>query len=258
MGDIGRSQKQKRIAERQIKINRKRNEAVASGDDKKAGKLYKKTAKLQEKYSKAGDAKRKVVKSDVSIEYNSGEFYGGGASKYRSVYKDDILAKKIKVTKGSGDKSRTKTIYEPDGSIKRGRHKAKSDLLNRDGSKSSTASVKQITKDDVIKKTVTRSPGKVEKEIERGNKRIEVGKYKDEGVKTRTKINMKKNDQYKTDQLIKESAFRNLPKSMVDLASSPEHNILPANRMDAREQKVNQPMIKKLDKESLKQRKENK
>ena len=55
---------------------------------------------------------------------------------------------------------------------------------------------KQVIKDGVIKKTVTRTPGGVEKEIERGNKRIEVQKYKDEGVKSRTVINMKKNNQY--------------------------------------------------------------
>ncbi len=55
---------------------------------------------------------------------------------------------------------------------------------------------KQVIKDGVIKKTVTRTKGGVEKEIERGNKRIEVQKYKDEGVKSRTVINMKKNNQY--------------------------------------------------------------
>ena len=113
---------------------------------------------------------------------------------------------------------------------------------NKDGVKT-----RQVIKDGVVKKTVTRTPGGVEKEIERGNKRIEVQKYKDEGVKNRTVINMVKN-----------SAFKNLPSSMVEDAAKPENNVLPANRMDARQQKANQPMIKKLNKESLKQRKENK
>lgn len=44
---------------------------------------------------------------------------------------------------------------------------------------------RQVSKNGVVKKTVTRTPGGVEKEIERGNKRIEVRKYKDEGVKSR-------------------------------------------------------------------------
>ena len=52
---------------------------------------------------------------------------------------------------------------------------------NKDGVKT-----KQVLKDGVVKKTVTRTKGGVEKEIERGKKRIDVRKYKDEGVKTRT------------------------------------------------------------------------
>jgi len=67
-----------------------------------------------------------------------------------------------------------------------------------------------------IKKTVTKKPGAVEKEIERGNKRIEVDKYKDEGVKTRTVINMKKNEQYQND--LKGSTFKNFPQQVYDNA----------------------------------------
>jgi len=101
---------------------------------------------------------------------------------------------------------------------------------------------KQVIKDGVVKKTVTRTPGGVEKEIERGNKRIEVQKYKDEGVKNRTVINMKKNDQYKENNAkaitkaaitgalsglsgsadfassLKSSPFKNMPKQMYDNA----------------------------------------
>ena len=125
---------------------------------------------------------------------------------------------------------------------------------------------RQVSKDGVIKKTVTRTKDSVEKEIERGNKRIEVQKYKDEGVKNRTVINMKKAKQNAFNKLsesaikgaIAGSAFRNLPSSMVKDAAKPENNVLPANRMDASQQKANQPMINKLNKESLKQRKENK
>ena len=120
--------------------------------------------------------------------------------------------------------------------------KRKVTKTNKDGVKT-----KQVSKNGVVKKTVTRTKGGVEKEIERVNKRIEVQKYKDEGVKNRTVIDMVKN-----------SAFKNLPHSMVKEAAKPENNVLPANRMDARQQKANQPMINKLNKMSLKQRKENK
>jgi len=132
---------------------------------------------------------------------------------------------------------------------------------NKDGVKT-----KQVSKNGVVKKTVTRTKGGVEKEIERGKKRIEVQKYKDEGVKNRTVINMKKAVKNAAKSLsesaikgaISGSAFRNLPSSMVKEAMKPENNVLPANRMDALQQKANQPMINKLNKESLKQRKENK
>ena len=62
--------------------------------------------------------------------------------------------------------------------------------------------------------TIKHNAGGVEKEIERGNKRIEVQKYKDEGVKSRTGINMKKNDQYKND--LKNSTFNSFPKQVYD------------------------------------------
>ena len=105
----------------------------------------------------------------------------------------------------------------------------------------------KFRKDGTVRKTVTRTKGGVEKEIERGNKRIEVQKYKDEGVKNRTVIDMVKN-----------SAFKNLPHSMVKEAAKPENNILPANKMDRMEQIQNQRMINMLNRESKKQRKENK
>ena len=95
---------------------------------------------------------------------------------------------------------------------------------------------KQVIKDGVVKKTVTRTPGGVEKEIERGNKRIEVQKYKDEGVKSRTVTNMKKNKQYKEDFVaknakaiksaidfaskLKSSTFNRMPKQVFDNANS--------------------------------------
>jgi len=162
---------------------------------------------------------------------------------------------------------------------------------NKDGVKT-----KQVLKDGVVKKTVTRTKGGVEKEIERGKKRIDVRKYKDEGVKTRTVTNMKKNDQYKADQVmkdkylkdlkrennkdfknmidnaatsdymranqdakdsIKNSSFARLPINMVNEALKPENNILPANVLDKIQQKKNQRTINMLNRESEKQRKEN-
>lgn len=143
--------------------------------------------------------------------------------------------------------------------------KRKVTKTNKDGVKT-----RQVSKDGVVKKTVTRTKGGVEKEIERGNKRIDVRKYKDEGVKTRTVTNMKKAmknavgvaakslSESAIKGAISGSAFKNLPSSMVKEAMKPENNVLPANRMDARQQKANQPMINKLNKMSLKQRKENK
>jgi len=193
------SQKQKRIVNRQEKANTMLNKAVSSGNLKKEERGIKKVKKLQTKYKDAGDAKRKVFK-----------------------------------TNENGVKQR------------------------------------QVSKNGVVKKTVTRTKGGVEKEIERGNKRIDVRKYKDEGVKTRTVTNMKKAmknavgvaakslSESAIKGAISGSAFRNLPSSMVKEAMKPENNVLPANRMDAFQQKANQPMINKLNKESLKQRKENK
>jgi mannitol-specific phosphotransferase system IIBC component len=113
---------------------------------------------------------------------------------------------------------------------------------NKDGVKT-----KQVLKNGVVKKTVTRTPGGVEKEIERGNKRIEVDKYKDEGVKTRTVTNMKKNNKYKENNAkaimkaattgmlsgmagaadfisnLKSSTFNNIPKQMFDNANSSQN-----------------------------------
>ncbi len=105
---------------------------------------------------------------------------------------------------------------------------------NKDGVKT-----RQVIKDGVVKKTVTRTPGGVEKEIERGNKRIEVQKYKDEGVKNRTVINMKKAVKNAAKSLsesaikgaISGSAFRNLPSSMVKEAMKPENNVIQYNKM---------------------------
>ena len=148
MRDKKESQKQKRIVKRQEKANAMLNKAISSGNLKKEERVIKKVKKLQTKYKDAGDAKRKVVKT------------------------------------------------------------------NKDGVKT-----RQVIKDGVVKKTVTRTPGGVEKEIERGNKRIEVQKYKDEGVKNRTVINMVKN-----------SAFKNLPSSMVEDAAKPENNVMMNNK----------------------------
>lgn len=152
-----------------------------------------------------GDKRIKVIKNKNS----------GDTTRY--VYKNDSLVKQ-KVHWGSSagaeDKGKAKTFYNPDGSIKRSRSKSKSDSF-LDGEKRSYFG-KSITKDGVVKKTVTGTPGGVEKEIERGNKRIEVKKYKDEGVKSRTVIDMKKNDQYKDD--LKSSSFNRMPKQVYDNA----------------------------------------
>lgn len=74
------------------------------------------------------------------------------------------------------------------------------------------------------------------KAVSSGNKRIEVQKYKDEGVKNRTVIDMKKNNQYKENFVaknakaiksaidfmsnLKSSTFKNMPKQVFDNANS--------------------------------------
>ena len=110
-----------------------------------------------------GDKRIKVIKNNNS----------GDTTRY--VYKNDSLVKQKKrwgSSAGAEDKGKAKTFYNPDGSIKRSRSKAKNDSFLDGGKKSYSG--KSITKDGVVKKTVTRTPGGVEKEIERGNKRIEV------------------------------------------------------------------------------------
>jgi hypothetical protein len=167
MRDKKESQKQKRIVKRQEKANAMLNKAVSSGNLKKEERVIKKVKKLQSKYKDAGDAKRKVIKT------------------------------------------------------------------NKDGVKT-----RQVIKDGVVKKTVTRTKGGVEKEIERGNKRIDVRKYKDEGVKTRTVTNMKKAAKNAAKSLsgsaikgaIAGSAFRNIPSSMVKEAMKPENNVMMNNK----------------------------
>lgn len=106
------------------------------------------------------------------------------------------------ITKSSGKK--IKKTVSPDGNFKQRQVIRKYDDVNDTGG--------------TVKKTVTRTPGGVEKEIERGNKYIEVDKYKNEGVKSRTVTNMKKNNQYKDD--LKSSPFKNMHKAMFDNANS--------------------------------------
>jgi len=95
----------------------------------------------------------------------------------------------------------------------------------------------KFRKDGTVKKTVTRTKGGVEKEIERGNKRIEVQKYKDEGVKNRTVIDMVKN-----------SAFKNIPHSMVEMGSRPENNVILNKIMKATDNAMKAYGVKKIKK----------
>ena len=124
---------------------------------------------------------------------------------------------------------------------------------NKDGVKT-----RQVIKDGVVKKTVTRTPGSVEKEIERGNKRIDVRKYKDEGVKTRTVTNMKKAAKNAVGSMAKSlsesaikgaisgSAFRNIPSSMVKEAMKPENNVIQNKIMKATENAMKEYGVEKI------------
>lgn len=187
MRDKKESQKQKRIVKRQEKANAMLNKAISSGNLKKEERVIKKVKKLQTKYKDAGDAKRKVFK-----------------------------------TNENGVKQR------------------------------------QVSKNEVVKKTVTRTKGSVEKEIERGNKRIDVRKYKDEGVKTRTVTNMKKaakNAAAVTAKSLSESAikgaisgsaFRNLPSSMVKEAMKPDNNVIMNKIMKATDNAMKEYGVEKI------------
>lgn len=148
----------------------------------------------------------KTVKTTVSPS---------GKYKEREVKSSDgtLIRKTTKDLSPMDKKDKSVEVYK-DGVIK----KTKSTYKQKNGR---AWKDKQKFKDGVAKKTVHRTPSGVEKEIERGNKRIEVGKYKDEGVKTRTVINMKKNDKYKDD--LKGSTFKNMPKQMYDNANSSQN-----------------------------------
>ncbi len=154
---------------------------------RKSGKTVKTTFNPNYKYKE-----REVKSSDGTLIRKTTKYLSPLDKRDKSVevYKDGVIKK-------------TKSIYKQKNS---GRGAWKD---------------KQKFKDGVAKKTVHRTPGGVEKEIERGNKRIEVQKYKDEGVKSRTVINMKKNDQYKND--LKNSTFKNMPKQMFDNANSSQN-----------------------------------
>ena len=229
-----KTKKQKRIGE---KIQKETDE--------------KKVKKLKKKYEKAGDKKNKVVRSNsfnpstsTMYSYNDPEKFtrqtirGGNVKKSVSKDKSSFGPKTVfnknlnQVATPNETKTRlSKTVFNKDGSVKRSKVKVEDrdtgysskvkstpkrtvKVTKKDGVKT-----RQVIKDGVVKKTVTRTPGGVEKEIERGNKRIEVQKYKDEGVKNRTVINMVKN-----------SAFRNLPSSMVEDAAKPENNVMMNNK----------------------------
>ncbi len=86
----------------------------------------------------------------------------------------------------AGDAKRFKVKYtDEDGTKVKSVENRRGKLVETAKNKATGVKSRQVSKDGVIKKTVTRTNGGVEKEIERGNKRIEVQKYKDEGVKSR-------------------------------------------------------------------------
>lgn len=252
-----KTKKQKRIGE---KIQKETDE--------------KKVKRLKKKYEKAGDKKNKVVRSNsfnpstsTMYSYNDPEKFtrqtirGGNVKKSVSKDKSSFGPKTVfnknlnQVATPNETKTRlSKTVFNKDGSVKRSKVKVEDrdtgysskvkstpkrtvKVTKKDGVKT-----RQVIKDGTVKKTVTRTPGGVEKEIERGNKRIEVRKYKDEGVKNRTVINMKKAKQNAVSSMAKSlsesaikgaisgSAFRNLPSSMVKEAMKPENNVMMNNK----------------------------
>ena len=164
------------------------------------------------------------------------------------------------ITKSSGKK--IKKTVSPDGKFKERQVIRKYDDVNDTGG--------------TVKKTVTRTPGGVEKEIERGNKRIDVRKYKDEGVKTRTVTNMKKNEQYKENNVkaikeaamtgmlsgaaeggaegaadfmsnLKGSTFKNMPKAMYDNANSSKNTQIDGDISKSKPLTTPQKMAQKMD-----------
>lgn len=158
-----------------------------------------------------GDLKitKKTIVSKYSPEYTGDES--------KDILKKKVILRRVKTSDNDWNGEQTKLVNRrktvTKGSDNFGSSKSKTTI--KDGVKTK----QKFRKDGTVKKTVTRTPGGVEKEIERGNKRIEVQKYKDEGVKNRTVINMVKN-----------SAFKNLPSSMVEDAAKPENNVMMNNK----------------------------
>ena len=58
--------------------------------------------------------------------------------------------------------------------------------------------------------------------------------------------------------MVKNSTFRNMPNSMVEMGSKPENNVLPADRMDRIQQAANQGAISGAAASAENQRKKNK
>lgn len=170
---------------------------------------------IKTKYSPKAKDKNdlKITKKTTVSKYSPK--YTGDESK--DILKKKVILRRVKTSDNDLNGEQTKLVNRrktvTKGSDNFGSSKSKTTI--KDGVKTK----QKFRKDGTVRKTVTRTPGGVEKEIERGNKRIEVQKYKDEGVKNRTVINMVKN-----------SAFKNLPSSMVEDAAKPENNVMMNNK----------------------------
>tara|TARA_R110002074_G_scaffold72085_3_gene166245 strand:+ start:2726 stop:3520 length:795 start_codon:yes stop_codon:yes gene_type:complete len=225
-----------------------------TGSGKVEKRIYDRGGKdiIKTKYSSEPKDKSdlKITKKTTVSKYSPE--YTGDESK--DILKKKVILRRVKTSGNdlNGEKlvNRRKTVTK--GSDNFGSSKSKTTI--KDGVKTK----QKFRKDGTVKKTVTRTPGGVEKEIERGNKRIEVQKYKDEGVKNRTVINMKKAKQNAVGAMAKSlsesaikgaisgSAFKNLPSSMVKEAMKPDNNVIMNKIMKATDNAMKEYGVEKI------------
>lgn len=288
------SQKQKRIVKRQENANTMLNKAVSSGNLKKEARAIENVKKLQTKYKDAGDAKRKVFKTNKD------------GVKERQVSKNGVVKKTVTRTKGGVEKE----IERGNKRIDVRKYKEEDNFRQRK------------VKSDESEKYVTRKKGRLLKSVDTDKKQKVVRRGKDAPVKYKEIIKTYSNNEdfkwkkFKSKEkvknnfdeemtvgdvskvkvtpfkkkimdydastgvknvdikktgikrsqvskeglltnMVKNSAFKNLPSSMVKDAAKPENNVLPANRMDKFMQGANKAFISAVTKSAEKQRKEN-
>jgi hypothetical protein len=156
-----------------------------------------------------GDIIKTKSRQNVTIFGEGGKPDTTGVERTKSKEAKGGRYKRKTVTMSSdGRKETTKIVAPPEGKS----WKRRKVVTISDDGRNVSKKVKDL--EGNIKKTVTRTPYNVKKEIKRGGKDVEV--YKDEYGKSRTVINFNKNQQYQND--LKGSTFKNFPQQVYDNA----------------------------------------